>query len=150
MVERDLAKVEVASSNLVSRSKIKNAVLGQRFLLYPGFMAATHKCLSIDDEFRLAVAESLSERQALGRLKLVPTGGKHKTMHARIARLVLDTSHFTDAGRNVGARYRSFGRKAALTERMVENSSYNFTHGLKKRLLKEGVKPRICEGCGLF
>ena len=149
LVERDLAKVEVASSNLVSRSKIKNAVLGQRFLLYPSFMAATHKCLSTDDEFRLAVAESLSERQAPGRLKLVPTGGKYKTLHARIARLVLDTSHFTDAGRNVGARYRSFGRKAALPGIMVEDSPCNFTHGPKKCLLNEGVKPGICEGCSL-
>ena len=35
LVERDLAKVEVASSNLVSRSKTKNAVFGQRFLFQP-------------------------------------------------------------------------------------------------------------------
>jgi hypothetical protein len=35
LVERDLAKVEVASSNLVSRSKTKNAVFGQRFLFNP-------------------------------------------------------------------------------------------------------------------
>ena len=50
---------------------------------------------------------------------------------------------------NVGERYRNFSRKAALTEIMMENSPYNFTHGLKKRLLKQGVKARCCEGCGL-
>ena len=112
-------------------------------------MAATRKCLNTDDEFRLAVAESLSVRQVLGRIGLVPAGGNYKTVYARIAKLELDTGYFTGATWNVGERYRSFGRKATLTEIMVEDSPYNFTHGLKKRLLKEGVKPRICEGCGL-
>jgi len=128
---------------------LKKAVFGQPFLLYSSFMAATRKCLSTDDEFRLAVAGSLSVRQVLGRIGLVPAGGNYKTVHARIAKLELDTSHFTGAAWNVGERYRSFGRKAILTEIMVEDLPYNFTHGLKKRLLKEGVKPRICEGCGL-
>ena len=112
-------------------------------------MAAIRKCLSSDEEFRVAVAESLSVRQVLGRIGLVPAGGNYKTVHGRIAKLGLDTSHFTGAGWNVGARYKSFGRKAALTEIMVENSPYNFTHGLKNRLLKEGLKARCCEGCGL-
>ena len=79
-------------------------------------MAATRKCLSTDDEFRLAGVESLSVRQVLGRIGLVPAGGNYKTVHARIARLGLDTSHFTGAGWNVGARYKGFGRKATLAE----------------------------------
>jgi Zn finger protein HypA/HybF involved in hydrogenase expression len=70
-------------------------------------------------------------------------------VHARIAKLELDISHFTGAAWNQGARYKSFGRKAALSEIMVENSPYNFTHGLKNRLLKEKVKARCCEDCGL-
>ena len=46
LVERDLAKVEVASSNLVSRSKLKNAVFGQRFLFKhnPAFWVNFDKC----------------------------------------------------------------------------------------------------------
>jgi Zn finger protein HypA/HybF involved in hydrogenase expression len=32
---------------------------------------------------------------------------------------------------------------------MVENSPYNFTHGLKNWLLKEKMKARYCEDCGL-
>jgi hypothetical protein len=112
-------------------------------------MAATRKCLSTDEEFSRAVAESLSVRQVLGRIGLVPAGGNYKTVHARIAQLGLDTSHFTGAGWNVGARYRSFGRKAALEEILVENSPYAFTHGLRGRLLKEGRKQHRCEACGL-
>ena len=88
-------------------------------------MAATRKCLSTDDEFRQAVAESLSVRQVLGRIGLVPAGGNYKTVHTRIAKLGLDTSHFTGAAWNQGARFqhvwvngvflgRYSGRKFAL------------------------------------
>ncbi|RZL13846.1 MAG: hypothetical protein EOO62_07065 [Hymenobacter sp.] len=102
-------------------------------------MAATRKCLSTD-EFRQAVAESLSVRQVLGRIGLVPAGGNYKTVQARISRLGLDTSHFTGAGWNVGARYKAFGRNTTMEEILVENFSYAFTHGLRGRLLKEGLK----------
>ncbi len=110
-------------------------------------MAAARKCRSTDDEFRQAVAESLSVRQVLGRIGLVPAGGNYKTVHNRILKLGLDASHFTGAGWNVGARYRSFGRKAAMAEILVANSPYTFTHGLRGRLLKEGWKKYECEGC---
>jgi hypothetical protein len=153
LVERDLAKVEVASSNLVSRSIVR-----KKTLLYSSVffvlthvirMAATRKCLSTDDEFRQAVSESLSVAQVLGRIGLVPAGGNYKTVYARIAKLGLDTSHWTGAAWNQGGRYKSFGRKATLEEILVENSPYNFTHGLRKRLLEESVKARHCEDCGL-
>ena len=113
-------------------------------------MATPRKCLSTDAEFRQAVAESLSVRQVLGRIGLVPAGGNYKTANTRIKLLRLDTSHFTGAGWNVGNRYRSFGRKAALEEILVENSTYAFTHGLRGRLLKEGWKQHKCEHCGLM
>jgi hypothetical protein len=112
-------------------------------------MAATRKCFSTDEEFRQAVAESLSVRQVLNCIGLVPAGGNYKTVHARIAKLGLDITHFTGAGWNVGARFKAFGRKATLEEILVENSAYAFTHGLRGRLLKEGVKRHQCENCGL-
>ncbi|NVO30229.1 HNH endonuclease signature motif containing protein [Hymenobacter lapidiphilus] len=112
-------------------------------------MANTRKCLSTDDAFRQAVAESLSVRQVLSRIGLVPAGGNYKTVHTRVARLGLDTSHWTGAGWNKGARYKAFGRKAKLEEILVENSAYAFTHGLRGRLLKEGWKPYQCEQCNL-
>ena len=112
-------------------------------------MANTRKCLSTDDEFRRAVAESLSVRQVLDRIGLVPAGGNYKTVQTRIARLGLDTAHFTGAAWNQGARFRRFGKCAEIAELLVENSAYHFTHGLKKRLLKEGLKEHRCEECGL-
>ncbi len=103
-------------------------------------MAATRKCVSTDDEFRAAVAASLSVRQVLSCIGLVPAGGNYKTVHARIIKLGLDMSHFTGAGWNVGARYEAFGHKATLAEILVENFTYAFMYGLRGRLLKEGIK----------
>jgi len=112
-------------------------------------MAATRKCLSTDEEFRQAVAESLSVRQVLRCMGLVPAGGNYKTVQARISKLGLNTAHFTGKSWNVGPRYKAFGRKATLEEILVENSTYAFTHGLRGRLLKEGVKQPQCEHYGL-
>ncbi|RFP65404.1 HNH endonuclease [Hymenobacter lapidiphilus] len=112
-------------------------------------MANTRKCLSTDDEFRQAVAESLSVRQVLSRIGLVPAGGNYKTVHTRVARLGLDTSHWTGAGWNQGERFQKFGKSTLLTDILVENSEYHSTYGLKNRLLKALLKERQCEVCNL-
>ena len=79
----------------------------------------------------------------------VPAGGNYKTVHARIAKLGLDTSYFTGAFWNVGPHYRSFGCKATLEKILVANSPCAFTHGLRGRLRKEGWKKHQCEECEL-
>ena len=112
-------------------------------------MAANRKCLSTDEEFRLAVAGSLSVRQVLSAIGLVPAGGNYKTVHDRIRRLGLDTSHFTGAGWNVGARYRDIGQPFSWEGVLVENSAYKSTFRLRKRLVEFGVKEAACEGCDL-
>ena len=111
-------------------------------------MAATRKCLSTDEEFRQAVAASLSVRQVLSCIGLVPAGGNYKTVHSRIRQLGLDTSHFTGKGWNQGVRFQKFGKCSPLTDILIENSEYHFTSGLKKRLLKELLKEHRCEMCG--
>ncbi len=112
-------------------------------------MAATRKCFSTDDEFRRAVAESLSVRQVLTCIGLVPAGGNYKTVHNRIKLLELDTSHFTGAGWNVGARYRMLGKPFSWEGILVENSAYTSTFRLRNRLITEGLKESQCEACGL-
>ena len=112
-------------------------------------MAATRKCLSTDDEFRQAVADSLSVRQVLGRIGLVPAGGNYKTVHTRIARLELDTSHFTGAAWNQGARFRMLGQPFSWENILVENSTYTSTNRLRNRLIAHGLKAHRCEECGL-
>jgi hypothetical protein len=112
-------------------------------------MAATRKCLSTDDEFRLAVAGSLSVRQVLGRIGLVPAGGNYKTVHSRIAKLGLDTTHFTGAAWNQGARFKMLGQPFSWENILVEDSTYASTSRLRNRLIEHGLKDPRCESCGL-
>ncbi len=112
-------------------------------------MAATRKCVSTDDEFRQAVAGSLSVRQVLGRIGLVPAGGNYKTVHSRIAKLGLDTSHFTGAAWNQGARFIMLGQAFSWDNILVENSTYTSTTRLRNRLITHGLKQPRCESCGL-
>ena len=112
-------------------------------------MAATRKCLSTDEEFRLAVAESLSVRQVLNRIGLVSAGGNYKTVHTRIARLELDISHFTGAAWNVGPRFRMLGKPFSWDEILIENSLYTSTSRLRNRLIEHKLKENNCEQCGL-
>jgi hypothetical protein len=147
LVERDLAKVEVASSNLVSRSRLKTPPSGGVFCFTP--MATPRKCLSTDEEFRQVVAESLSVRQVLERIGLVPAGGNYKTVHTRISKLNIDASHFTGKGWNAGPRYQMLGKPFSWEGILVENSAYTSTFRLRKRLIEFGFKEAKCESCGL-
>ena len=112
-------------------------------------MAATRKCLSTDDEFRQAVAASLSVRQVLSCIGLVPAGGNYKTVHSRIRQLGLDTSHFTGQGWNQGARFRMLRAPFSWEGILVENSLYASTFRLRNRLIEYGLKEPLCERCSL-
>jgi hypothetical protein len=112
-------------------------------------MTAPRKYFSTDDEFRQAVATSLSVRQVLEQIGLVPAGGNYKTVQGRIKKLGLDTSHFTGAGWNVGTRYRMVGKPFSWEGILVENSTYTSTFRLRNRLIEFGLKVYRCEGCGL-
>ncbi|MFD1468998.1 hypothetical protein ACFQ48_12250 [Hymenobacter caeli] len=112
-------------------------------------MAAARKCLSTDDDFRQAVAVSLSVRQVLGHIGLVPAGGNYKTVYARIKLLALDTSHFTGAGWNQGPRYQMLGKPFSWDGVLVENSTYTSTFRLRNRLIAARLKAAQCETCGL-
>lgn len=100
-----------------------------------------------DEQFREIVAHSLSVAQIITRLGLVPAGGNYKTVQARIAALRLTTNHFTGQGWNSGTRYRSFGKRFLTEDVLVQVSTYTSSHRLRNRLLKEGLKARICERC---
>lgn len=83
LVERDLAKVEVASSNLVSRSIVRKKTLlhGNVFFVLAHLMARPGKVT--EPALRAAVAESLSVAQVIMKLGLVPAGGNYKTVQAK-------------------------------------------------------------------
>jgi HNH endonuclease len=101
------------------------------------------------DQLRAIVAESFSVAQVIVKLGLVPAGGNYKTVKSKIAAYGISTAHFTGSAWNVGERFRKFGRTAPLASILIEGSPYNFTHGLRRRLISEGYKKHQCENCGL-
>lgn len=101
-----------------------------------------------DDEFRVAVAESLSYAQVLERLHLRVAGSNYDTVKRKIAELGLDTTHMTGQGWNTGPRFRPLREKRPLQEILVEHSTFVNANHLRERLLDEGLKKHCCERCG--
>ena len=98
-----------------------------------------------DELFSKAVAESCSIRQVLSKVGLAAAGGNYQTAKARIAKLGLNTDHFTGKGSNAG---KKFGPKQPIAN-FLEKGYKISSHMLRLRLLSEGFKQHICEVCGL-
>ena len=102
-----------------------------------------------DDDLRDAVRESVSIAGLLRRLGYQPSGGMHRFIKAHIRRLELDTSHFTGQSWAKGRRLSTGFRARPLDEILVANSTYSSSGGLRRRLIREGLKEPRCEICGL-
>lgn len=102
-----------------------------------------------DEQFKAAVAESLSYAQVLGRLHLRVAGSNYDTVKRKIAELGLDTTHMTGQGWNTDARFKPLREKQPLSAILVEHSTFVNANHLRERLLDEGVKTHRCECCGL-
>jgi hypothetical protein len=101
-----------------------------------------------DDQFIDAVRDARSVRGVLQAIGLNPTGANYKTVAATVARLKLDTSHWTGQGYLKGLSH-NFSRKIPMEEILVEDSTFhNLTH-LKSRLVKDGLLEKRCSICGL-
>jgi len=60
-----------------------------------------------DEQLTVAVVESQSVRGVLIKLKLIPAGGNYQQVNTAIAKLALDTSHFTGQTWNIGQTYHT-------------------------------------------
>ncbi len=101
-----------------------------------------------ETDLREVVKKSLSISDVCRFLGVRPAGSNYKTVKSKFTLWGIDTSHFTGAAWNVGSRFKPFCKKIPLVEILVENSTYLSTNNLKKRLFDEGIKERLCEGCG--
>lgn len=106
---------------------------------------------SWDDEKLIAVVEtSRSYRQVIIALGLIPKGGNYSTVKRNIRKLGIDISHFLHMGWRKGAK-TSTVKPTPLSQILIENPSWGGTnHSLKNRLIREGIKERKCEICGII
>lgn len=105
------------------------------------------KRFSTDAEFIEAVRSSLSIREVLTKLDVVPAGGNYATFHRRVARLELDTSHFLGKGSNLG---KSFPAQQVPIEDYLRDGTNITSHKLRLLLIKNEIKEAKCESCGLI
>jgi hypothetical protein len=97
-----------------------------------------------ESDARAAVAESVCWSAALRALGYQPKGHNIRTLQRWVKKWGISTEHFDpNAARSVASRARA----RPLEELMVENSTYD-RGKLKRRLLAEGIKARVCEMCG--
>lgn len=101
-----------------------------------------------DQQMIDAVESSASIRQVLIALGLNATGANYRSVHDAVARLQLDTSHWTGQG-HLRGRSHNYSTRIPLSQICVPDSTYVNTSSLKKRLLQEGVVEEKCALCGV-
>lgn len=82
----------------------------------------------------------------LTKLGLDAYSGNHRTLKERIREDGLNTDRLVERRKQ---RYSNLSkmRKIPISEIMIENSTYGTNH-LKNRIVKEGLLPYCCSGCG--
>jgi hypothetical protein len=95
---------------------------------------------------RVAVASSLTKREVLTRLNLVPAGGNYAQIQKYIGELKIDTSHLLGHGWSRG-KMLPFKPVVPIEDILVKGSTYQ-SHKLRKRLIMIGLKKEACEECG--
>lgn len=96
-------------------------------------------------DLKEAIKTSITKRQVLEKLNIIPAGGNYATLAKAIEYFQLDISHFKGRGWNKG---RVFGPKRPI-EVYLSNEFAIQTFKLKNRLLKEGIFDHKCTSCNL-
>ena len=93
-----------------------------------------------------AVRSSLSYRQVIQKLGLIPAGGNYRQVMAMISSEDISVSHFTGKLWNKG---KKLGRqpRIQLDDILVRGVPFQ-SYKLKTRLFEAGLKERKCELCG--
>ena len=96
-----------------------------------------------DQDIINAVKTSLSIRQVILKLNLIPAGGNYSTIHNKIKKLNLDTSHFTG---QLWSKGKQTKLKVPIEDYLLNKQSIQ-SHKLKIRLLREGYFTHKCHNC---
>jgi hypothetical protein len=105
-----------------------------------------------DEQLIEAVKTSKSVMEVLKKIGLGLSGGSHALVKMRIKHLKIDNSHFTGKGWCRGEKHEEFIKRVLqypLEQVLVRDSTYQNTHALKKRLIKEGLLINECCNCKL-
>jgi hypothetical protein len=99
-----------------------------------------------ENELRDAIKTSISIRQAINKLGLIPAGGNYKTIKVKIQALRIDVSHFKGKGWLKGKTH-NFLQETNLQEIFDGKHPIYQTSRLKKRLINEKYLKKECNKC---
>ncbi|KKP59569.1 MAG: H-N-H endonuclease F-TflIV [Candidatus Magasanikbacteria bacterium GW2011_GWC2_34_16] len=98
------------------------------------------------EQLRVAVKNSTSIRQVIGKLGLVEAGGNYAQVKKTILENKISSDHFTGMAWNKGMK--GIGKpRLSLKDILVKNNDFQ-SFKLKKRLFMVGLKKPECEKCG--
>lgn len=97
-----------------------------------------------DDSLRIAIQTNNTMAGVLRSLNLSTSPGNYKSVGLVVSRLGLDTTHFKGQAHGTSPRVT----KIQLDDLLVKGSQYG-SSPLRKRLIKEGLLPNLCDDCGI-
>ena len=98
-----------------------------------------------DLQFEKIVLESRSIRECLIKMNLSPYGGNYRVFKKKVKELGLNTDNFLGQGWNKNNSPADIKDISVYFNNKIPITSYK----LKRRILKDGIKPNRCESCGL-
>ena len=105
-----------------------------------------------DEQLIEAVKTNSSIIGVLKTIGLGVSGGSHSLVKMKIKQLEIDNSHFTGKGWCKEEKHKEYVKRVLLyplEEILVRDSTYQNTHTLKLRLIKEGLLIKECYNCKL-
>lgn len=96
-----------------------------------------------EEELRIAIKNSISFHAAQLKLGLCGVGAGYKPFRRIINILGIDTSHFLGCGHLKGKKH-NWNKKYELSDILIENSTFEYSSKLKKKLLSAGLLTYEC------
>jgi len=143
--EKGLNYCEISRQTGVNRSTVMDWCKGKTS---KDKIKSKHSTAKVDNElFSQYVAESFSVAEVLKKCDIVPRGGNYRIFYNRIKSLCLDTSHFTGQG-HLKNKTNIYAPEKSIEESFVKDGTLHSTN-LKRKILKYGLIPYICDECFL-
>ena len=101
-----------------------------------------------EEQLRELVKKNHSIGGVLKDLGMAPDGSNYKSFKAKIKKWNIDNSHFTGRGHLKGKTH-TYTAKIPLEKILIENSLYQATSRLSKRLVKEKILEYKCSECDI-
>ena len=144
-IRRHISHLGLDTSHFQTRERRGVSVQTRLFQEHP--KVGRRRLAATLEQIELAFAKSRSFAEVARRIGLDPTvGTTYRHLHELVRKYAIDVSHLKGQGWSRGEMIHS-KRATPLQEILVVGRPYQ-TSRLRRRLVEEGLKEAVCEGCG--